>query len=331
MSQPAPTTVMFRNMPRAYGPRELVREVAVHADPRVVDFVYVPSNGSTHSMGYGFVNFVASEALELVQEKMRGKSWSLAATTRRVKMLPANVHGLAPNLAHVEPKITTASAELRDVLVFVSGREISFREAVHLLRAGALQQDVANALHTTDQHQARFSSGPLPAISGQHAHQPLRLAVPRMLVASAGSSSQPWSSARAGGEPQGQNDELSPRSLPSAQSSSGDIAHALGFESQQLEPLFSPSRTSAAGRRSMIAMCEGRQAGSLGSQSEVPRGACADHASPMQFGQRTPSTDSLPRDLVLQSPGYYRVRDVTTSQLVELLRRSGYPPTRVSV
>mmetsp|Transcript_70373 Transcript_70373/g.203997 ORF Transcript_70373/g.203997 Transcript_70373/m.203997 type:complete len:340 (-) Transcript_70373:144-1163(-) len=132
------TTVMFRNLPRRYTAYDLLGEISLYIDQKLVDFVYLPWDSQAHNMGYAFVNFTQPGALNTVYRAMSGALWRLSESTRRIKILPASVHGLAANLAHCEPRISPSPNKPVYPIVFVNGEEIDFHEAIRLMRAGLL-------------------------------------------------------------------------------------------------------------------------------------------------------------------------------------------------
>lgn len=139
-SDARPTAVMFRNLPRKSCARDLVAEVGAYCNVPCVDFVYLPSSSYASNLGYGFVNFISPSAMDAVSAAMHGQTWKFGATGRRIKILPANMHGLIPNLAHCVEKIGPTIEKSLAPLIFVHGRELEYEEAVHLLSTGALSQ-----------------------------------------------------------------------------------------------------------------------------------------------------------------------------------------------
>lgn len=123
------TAVMFRNLPRKYNAYDLLREISCAIDAKQVDFVYLPWDTSSHNIGYAFVNFVDPWALAEVFKSMDGASWHYAASSRKVKILPASVHGLAANLEHCEARISPSSEKPVFPVVFLNGEEVGFQEA----------------------------------------------------------------------------------------------------------------------------------------------------------------------------------------------------------
>lgn len=114
--EPAPTTMMIRNIPNRYTQKELIRELEALGFTGSFDFLYVPIDKITLcNVGYAFVNFVDSswarrcvETFDNYQfkkyRKVRGKIATVSV---------AHIQGLEANLRHYENSAVNANARAR--------------------------------------------------------------------------------------------------------------------------------------------------------------------------------------------------------------------------
>mmetsp|Transcript_39085 Transcript_39085/g.98233 ORF Transcript_39085/g.98233 Transcript_39085/m.98233 type:complete len:338 (-) Transcript_39085:124-1137(-) len=93
------TTIMVRNLPRKFRGWDLVAEFEPAFPRETFNFLYVPwDRNSTSNMGYAFVNFTDPLTAFTACKTMDGLSWKVTKTSRLMKLVPANVQGLAANL-----------------------------------------------------------------------------------------------------------------------------------------------------------------------------------------------------------------------------------------
>lgn len=95
------TTLMLRNLPRAYTVDAVLKELRAINLMDYVDFVYMPWGVRRETnISYMFVNFVTTEHALQCFFALSGQTWSLVETQKRCRIVPAHVQGIAANLSN---------------------------------------------------------------------------------------------------------------------------------------------------------------------------------------------------------------------------------------
>jgi len=337
---PAPTTLMFRNLPRKYTGEHILREVELVVGPGEVDFAYLPWSdqceppASSRNIGYAFVNFVRSETMYKAMAGMQGKAWVLVESERRVKVLVAYVQGLPANLAQCERRIAPHfGSKPVFPLVFLGGtRQVSFKDAVGLLSSGRLCPVASDGLdaHNVYAHGHLCLHDQQAQQQQQHGHQcdlERATALPQMpkQVAAPPMDREPWASCSMDLK------VMSRTSLGDEQifDDDSDVASDHGWSSSSVSDAWDIARhcpeapLSADLCRPSAAVDPGQQQPSWarpGFHGLISNPACA----PGPPEPTKPAQDV--RQRLLRSPGYSKAWEEVNFCLRELLRRSGRYP-----
>lgn len=101
---PCPTTVMIKNIPGRYKPRELHKELESIGFLGTFDFMYLPaSKDGVQNAGYAFVNFVNGAWAKRALDVLKGHSFKKhqrARDTGVAVVSVARIQGLAANIQH---------------------------------------------------------------------------------------------------------------------------------------------------------------------------------------------------------------------------------------
>lgn len=127
------TTMMIRNVPRKYTSAVLTHELQETLPSVSFNFVYLPwdSKASTN-LGYGFVNFVTSEAAFDAQAFLDGKTWGLVKSNKTIRMVPANRQGLVDNVRQYLCNTSHTEKKFRPVVI-LDDKEMDIHDAAEIL------------------------------------------------------------------------------------------------------------------------------------------------------------------------------------------------------
>lgn len=159
------TTMMIRNVPRKYTSVALTHELQATLPAVTFNFVYLPwdSKASTN-LGYGFVNFVSTEAAFAAQAFLDGKTWCLVKSNKTIKMVPANRQGLVDNVRQYLCNTSHTDKKFRPVVI-LDGQELDIHDAAEKLLGASFVPPAE--LESTGAEPEVASAQPLPASVGQ--------------------------------------------------------------------------------------------------------------------------------------------------------------------
>lgn len=114
-AEEAPTTLMIRNVPNRYMPRELLTEIEDMGFSGTFNFLYLPMDrhgwrrqrgtgkkGTPSNVGYAFVNFVDPATAQRFMTLAQGYTFKGAGPGRTAVISVAHIQGLEANMAHYE-------------------------------------------------------------------------------------------------------------------------------------------------------------------------------------------------------------------------------------
>lgn len=125
------TTLMIKNVPRAYTEDALLLELETIVGKGTFDFFYMPWDTKRQSnFGCAFVNFLSpADALRCVSA-FSTRKWCFVSTSKTCSVVPAHVQGLENNLEHYRDRAVCSPDNVHCPIVFKDGERVVFAEAV---------------------------------------------------------------------------------------------------------------------------------------------------------------------------------------------------------
>lgn len=167
----APTTLMFRNVPRRHRNTTLLWEIEFVVGQGSVDMVFLPWESHDRNMGYAFVNFVTAELAERALLAMTGRVWRYSSVPKPIKALVAQVQGLSANLIRLQDMMQRVSGRPVHPLVVLRNRAVDFHDALRAALAGELEGQCVHDCHQPQRRQQQHHQQQQPQELEQDAEQ----------------------------------------------------------------------------------------------------------------------------------------------------------------